>query len=98
MTLDVTTQTNGYDLRQRGGRIRLLPEVLEVRFNTRMGSIDVVRGPRDKLAASLRKAGYEVQWVDENPAVVLGAMTSQRKADAARKNGARHKGTKRKTK
>lgn len=96
MLIDVTVQSNGYDMRQQGKRIHLLPDVLEVRYNTRGGKIDIVRGTRDKLASALRKAGYDVVWIDQNPAVVLGAMTSQRKAEASRKNGAKHKGTKRK--
>lgn len=98
MTIDVTLQSNGYDVRARGGRIFLQPDVLEARYNTRgADKIDVVRGGRDKIAAALRRAGYEVSWLDQNPAVVLGAMTSDRKAAAARTNGAKHKGTKRKT-
>jgi hypothetical protein len=97
MTMDLTVQQNGYDIRERGTRVRLLPEVLEVRFNGRQGGIDIVRGGRDKIASALRAAGYAVAWLDDNPAVVLGSMTSPAKAAAARRNGAKHKGTKRKT-
>jgi hypothetical protein len=96
MKIDVTTQTNGYDLRERGGRVRLPPEVIEVSYTTRRGTIDIVRGTRDKIASALRAAGYAVEWIDDNPARVLGAMTSPRKAETARANGAKHKGTKRK--
>jgi hypothetical protein len=96
MTMDLTVQQNGYDIRERGTRVRLLPEVVEVRYNARKGGIEVVRGGRDKIASALRGAGYEVIWLDDNPAVVLGAMTSDKKAAAARRNGAMHKGTKRK--
>jgi hypothetical protein len=94
VTIDVTIQSNGYDVRDRGGRVTLLPDVVEVRFNTKAGKIDVARGTRDRLATALRKAGYDVRWHDENPAVVLGAMTSPAKAAASRRNGRLSKGPK----
>lgn len=98
MLIDVTIQTSGHDLRTKGEAVYLQPGVIEARYNTRRGAVDIVRGSRDKIAAALRAAGYTVQWVDPNPARVLGAMTSPAKADAARKNGAKNKGRKRASK
>jgi len=95
MLIDVTVQSNGFDMRAKGQQVYLQPGVQEARYNTRKGAVDIVRGGRDKIAAALRAAGYEVSWVDPNPARVLGAMTSSAKADAARKNGAKNKGRKR---
>lgn len=93
MIIDVTTQRNGYDMRARGTPVSLPPDVIEVTYNTPRGAVEIVRGGRDKIAAALRAAGYHVSWIDSNPAVVLGSMTSPAKAAAARRNGARHKGT-----
>ena len=92
MTIDATVQKGGWW--PRGAR---LPPAGDHRgrYSTKRGAVDIVRGNRDKIAAALRAAGYEVSWVDPNPARVLGAMTSQAKADAARKNGAKNKGRKR---
>lgn len=88
MTIDVTVQQNGYDLREQGGKVRLPPEVVEVRYNRKPGgAVDHVRGDRSRIAATLREHGYEVAWIDDNPAVVLGSRTSEAKAAAARRNG-----------
>jgi len=92
VTIDVTVQKGGATAREP---VYLQPGITEARYSTKRGAVDIVRGGRDKIAAALRAAGYEVNWVDPNPARVLGAMTSQAKADAARRNGAKNKGRKR---
>jgi len=88
VTIDVSLQATGADYREQGVTVHLPPEVQVVRYNPRDSTRAAeVIGDRRKLARTLREAGYNVVWLDDNPAVALASRVSPARTAASQANG-----------